>query len=102
VRRRSSPAGSWGSVATPTRRPPPISILSHLAAWDARAEPTATRVLDWTLTHMVRADGRFAFQRHRHRRDSTAYVRWSDAHMLLALADVIASRGPSLSSSLAV
>jgi len=72
-----------------------MSTLSRLARWDSRAEPTAIRVLDWTLAYMARFDGQFAFQRHRRRRDSTPYFRWGNAHMLLALADLIASRGPS-------
>jgi hypothetical protein len=76
-----------------------VSTLSRLARWDPRAAATAEWVLDWTLAHMARADGQFAFQRHRHRRDSTPYVRWGSAHMLLALADHTVSRDPSLSSS---
>jgi hypothetical protein len=63
-----------------------IYVLSRLRAYDERALPTATRVLDWTLRHMSRADGRFAFQLHRHYRNSTSYIRWNDAHMLQALA----------------
>jgi hypothetical protein len=75
-----------------------ISALSQLDANDPRATPTALRVLDWTLAHMARSDGQFAFQRHCHHRDSTPYFRWGNAHMLLALADVIAARDPTPSS----
>jgi hypothetical protein len=71
-----------------------ISALSRLAAWDERARPTATRVLDWTLANLSRPDGLFAFQRHRRWRDSRTFFRWGNAHMLLALADVITARGP--------
>ena len=53
----------------------------------------ADRVLDWTLSHMLRSDGRYAFQLHRHYRNSVPYVRWSDAHMLLALATRAAAGG---------
>ena len=52
-----------------------------------RDTPTAERILAWTLAHMRRRDGRFAFQRHRRSAANTVpYIRWSDAHMLLALA----------------
>jgi hypothetical protein len=61
-----------------------ISTLTRLG--DERAASTAGRVLDWTLAHMRRADGRFAYRRGRLLRNSVPYVRWSDAHMLLALA----------------
>jgi hypothetical protein len=46
----------------------------------------ASRVLDWTLAHMRRPDGRFAYRRGRVMRNAVPYVRWSDGHMLLALA----------------
>jgi hypothetical protein len=72
-----------------------ISALSRLDAYDPRAAPAALRVLDWTLAHMARSDGQFAFQRHRRHRDSTPYFRWGNAHMLLALADLIAARDPT-------
>ena len=68
-----------------------ISALSRLAQWDARARPTAVRVFEWTVAHMLRADGQFAFQRHRWWRDSTPYIRWGSGHMLLALAELMAT-----------
>jgi len=68
-----------------------ISVLSTLTPRDSRASATASRVLEWTLAHMSRADGGFAFQRHRLWRDSRPFFRWSDAHMLLALADIVSS-----------
>jgi hypothetical protein len=52
----------------------------------------AERVLDWTLAHMRRDDGRYAFQLHARHRKSIPYVRWSDAHMLLALATLANAR----------
>ena len=63
-----------------------ITVLSRLRDFDTRALPTAGRVLTWTLEHMRRRDGRFAFQQHKWWRNNVSYVRWSDAHMLLALA----------------
>ena len=62
-----------------------ITALSRLEKFHARARETASAVLDWTLANMVRPDGRFNFQRHRRWTNRTPYVRWSDAHMLLAL-----------------
>jgi len=47
---------------------------------------TAEKVLAWTLRTLARCDGRFAFRQGRFLRNRTAYVRWSDGHMLLGLA----------------
>lgn len=69
-----------------------VTGLCRLAARDSRALPTAERILTWTLAHMRRRDGRFAFQRHRVGRNSVPYIRWSDAHMLLALATWLETR----------
>lgn len=63
-----------------------VWMLSELRGLDPRALPTAARVLGWTLEHMSRPDGRFGFQQHRLFRNSVPYIRWSDGHMLLALA----------------
>jgi len=68
-----------------------ITALSRLD--DPRALPAAGRVLDWTLATMRRRDGRFAFQQGRFLRNGTAYVRWNDAHMLLALANYLQAAG---------
>ncbi len=76
-----------------------ISALSRLAPRDERAMPTAHRVLDWTLANLSRPDGLFGFQRHRRFTDSRTFFRWGNAHMLLALADLIATTGPHPSSS---
>jgi hypothetical protein len=83
-----------GARATVERRHPidihaaasAIGTLSDLAGRDSRALPKASSVLSWTLTHMRRRDGRFAFQRHRLHRKATPFVRWSDGHMALGLA----------------
>ena len=66
-----------------------IWSLSELRGYDERALPIAKRVLDWSLRSMRREDGRFAFQRRRLFRNSVPYVRWSDGHMLLALASYL-------------
>ncbi len=70
-----------------------VTGLCRLAARDERALPAAERTLDWTLRRMRRRDGRFAFQRYHLGRNSVPYVRWSDAHMLLALATYLETRG---------
>jgi hypothetical protein len=70
-----------------------ISTLSRLAEYDARALPTAERVLRWTLRRMRRRDGRFAYQDYGHIRNTVPYVRWSDGHMLLALSDYLRTTG---------
>ena len=63
-----------------------MSSLALLAEHDSRALPTAARVLEWTLIHMQRRDGRYAFQQHRAWRNSIPYIRWGDAHVLNGLA----------------
>jgi hypothetical protein len=68
-----------------------VWVLAALHERDTRALPTAERVLGWTLAHMRRDDGRFAFQKRRLFRVSVPYARWSDGHMLLALAEYLAA-----------
>ena len=63
-----------------------VGALCNLIRYDERAYDAAGRVLAWALATMTRRDGRFAFQRHRTYRNSISYIRWNDAHMLLALA----------------
>ncbi len=68
-----------------------IWALTQLQSRLPEARPLAERVLEWTLAHMRRADGRYAFQLHARYRNSVPYIRWSDAHMLLALASLAAA-----------
>lgn len=70
-----------------------ISVLSALAGHDERCLPTAGRVLAWTLENLRRRDGRFAYRRGRLLTNRIAYVRWSDAHALLALASYLEALG---------
>jgi hypothetical protein len=85
--------------ASPERRYPvdihscasSIWALADLHEADPRALETAARILDWTLAHMRRDDGRFAFQKRRRFRASVPYARWSDGHMLLALSEFLAA-----------
>jgi hypothetical protein len=72
------------------------TAIATLSALDARGFgtlPDARRVLDWTLAHMRRDDGRLAFQRHRHWRNAIPYIRWGDGHGLLALATYLKAEG---------
>jgi hypothetical protein len=66
-----------------------IWALSALHRRDPRTLEAAARILGWTLAHMRRRDGRFAFQRRRLYRTSVPYARWSDGHMLLALSEFL-------------
>jgi hypothetical protein len=66
-----------------------VWALSALHDRDPRVLEAASRILDWTLAHMRREDGRFAFQRRRLFRASVPYARWSDGHMLLALSEFL-------------
>jgi hypothetical protein len=68
-----------------------ITTLCRLRSLDERALPAAERVFTWSVDHLLRADGRFAFQQHRHWRNAIPFVRWGDAHMLVALAELAAS-----------
>lgn len=72
-----------------------ISTLSRLAGHDERALALASRVLCWTLGNLRRRDGGIAFQLHRRYRNVVPYARWSDAQMLLALADFLVATGES-------
>jgi hypothetical protein len=70
-----------------------IWSLTLLRDRTTNALPLATRVLEWTRGHMRRRDGRYAFQLHRRYRNSIPYIRWNDAHMLLALATFATTEG---------
>ncbi len=64
------------------------AILTFCAFSDL--DPTAQRqaemIARWTADHLRDPDGSFAYQLHRFHKDSTPYVRWSQAWMLRALA----------------
>lgn len=70
-----------------------ITALCAVHAYDERALPVAGRVLTFALERLRRRDGRFRFQLHRGWRSSVPYIRWSEAHMLLALATYVDARG---------
>lgn len=62
-----------------------IGVLSRLGYLDKRARPTAERIVKWTVDHMMKSDGTFAYQRHRTYMNSVPYFRWSNAPMLWGL-----------------
>lgn len=63
-----------------------LAALADLADYDPRCIGASNRVLDWTLSNLRRADGRFAFRRGRMLVNRVPYIRWSDGHILLGLA----------------
>ena len=63
-----------------------ILTFCDFAEFDPSALRQAERVARWTTAHLLNPDGSFAYQLHRFRKDSTPYVRWSQAWMLRALA----------------
>lgn len=64
------------------------AILTFCAftAVDLEALPLAVETARWTIASLRNPDGSFGYQLHRLHRDSTPYVRWSQAWMLRALA----------------
>jgi hypothetical protein len=52
--------------------------------------PEARRLAEWCLTEMQDPDGYFYYQKHRFYRNRLAYMRWTQAWMLLALARLAA------------
>lgn len=69
-----------------------IWALATLRDRSSESADLAHRVLTWTIANMLREDGRFAFQLHPRYRNSVPYIRWNDAHMLLALACLVSDR----------
>lgn len=66
-----------------------ISALRRLAKYDARADELSDRVLRWTLSRLRTRQGWFLYQRGRLHVKRVPYLRWSNGHMLGALADVV-------------
>jgi hypothetical protein len=62
-----------------------VTTLVRAARLEPNALDDATRVVRFALEHLRRRDGRFAFKRTRRLTISVPYMRWSDAHMALAL-----------------
>jgi len=58
---------------------------------DGKALERGRRVFDWTVEHMRRSDGAFAFQKHRRFTNRTSYQRWSQAWMVYGMARLMAA-----------
>ena len=52
----------------------------------------AERITDWTIDNMLGKDGSFYYRVHRWGKDRTRYMRWAQAWMALALAELISAR----------
>jgi len=72
-----------------------ILVFSDPGLLSARPEllSRAHQVAGWTLARLGRADGSFGFRRHASRTDLTPYLRWGQAWMLRALAQLERSGG---------
>jgi len=70
-----------------------IAALARVSDLHADALPAARRVLRWSLANFRRDDGRYAYRRYRWWRNSIPYIRWGDAHMLVALAEFLCAEG---------
>lgn len=68
-----------------------IQSLARAAAREPELAERRWLVLEYTLRSLARADGSFAFQRHRFWVNPTPHPRWVEAPMLAALAHLIAS-----------
>lgn len=86
-----------GSAPYYDTHPWPIDIHSCAMAiltWldfrerDPDALKKARRGADWTLRHMGRGQGRFAFQKHRWYENRVPQIRWGQAWMFWALAEL--------------
>ncbi len=53
---------------------------------------TAERVAEWTLTHLGKSDGSFAYRAHRTHTVRTHFARWSTAWVACGLATLAATR----------
>ncbi|RMF71929.1 MAG: hypothetical protein D6738_12685, partial [Acidobacteria bacterium] len=74
-----------------------VAILTHLAfrADDPQAAERAGRVVAWSLAHLWDRRGWFVFRRGRRLTNRIAYLRWTQAWALAALAEwVVADATP--------
>jgi hypothetical protein len=71
-----------------------LVTFAALSKLDPGAIESGGRVFGWTIENMRRADGSFAFQKHRRYTNRTSYIRWSQAWMVYGMARLLAaSRG---------
>jgi hypothetical protein len=79
-----------------------ITTLLRLTHYEPRASDLAGRVLRKVLTKLQTRDGWFLYQRGRLHSKRVPYLRWSDAHMLNALAEIVAHQPRDAHASQAV
>lgn len=63
-----------------------VATLLRLGRYEPRAPALAGRVVGWLLRRMQTREGWFLYQRGRLHAKRVPYMRWSDAHVLAALA----------------
>ena len=85
---RASPESRYPVTSTRARR---LSGRLRLARTGQERAPDGRARARLDPRDMRRDDGRFAFQRRRLMRASVPYARWSDGHMLLALAEYVSA-----------
>ena len=68
-----------------------LLTLSHFSEFTGATE-RCDAVLSWTLAYMRNADGSFRFQKHRFCSNRIPFMRWNQAWMLLATAELLANR----------
>ena len=66
-----------------------IAALSELTVIDGRLLPLARRVAEWTTTNMLDPDGHFYYQIRKNGTVKTPFMRWGQAWMAYALAQLI-------------
>jgi hypothetical protein len=69
-----------------------VTALTRLGEHHPGATASEGKVLAWALANLRRHDDRFVFRRGRFVVNRTPYIRWSDCHMLLALANHLGRR----------
>lgn len=69
-----------------------IITFSRLTALDDKYLTVAERIADWTLANMRAKDGSFYYRVHGWGKDRSRYMRWGQAWMFLALAELNQAR----------
>ena len=71
-----------------------IVALSQLSVKVEECRRAAMKIASWTIEHMQRDDGQFAYRLSKHRLDRRVFMRWGNAWMAYALASLIESGKP--------
>jgi hypothetical protein len=65
-----------------------IIIFSLLRGYDPDFYPFARTITEWTTNHMQDQKGYFYYRKNRHFMNRISYIRWSQAWMMVALAEL--------------